>query len=341
MTALAGLDTVGDVVVESAGGSRSQAAELANAVVANVESVIRGRRTAVELVVIGLLAGGHVLIEDTPGNGKTTLARVVARSVGATFRRVQGTTDLLPSDITGSTIWSEATRDFTFIPGPIFTNMLLIDELNRATPRAQSALLEAMEEATVTVDGVCHRLPEPFFVVATQNPTDQQGTFSLPEGQLDRFAVAVSLGPNDMTTERQVLREQLLRPTVDNVRAVLALDELRSLQQEVRRTFVCDAVVDFALSVVGATRSDPRVRVGASSRALLSMMRCCQARALLSRRDFVTPDDVKQLAASTLGHRLTLEPTSLNAYVVDRPSVGGGASVVRDIVAGLPVPLAR
>jgi MoxR-like ATPase len=332
MTTLAALDTVvGEINLESSTRSRPNAADLANAIVANVETVVRGRRQAVEQTTIGLLAGGHVLIEDSPGNGKTTLARALANSVGASFRRIQGTPDLLPSDLTGSTIWSQDTHSFTFIPGPIFTNLLLVDELNRATPRAQSALLEAMEESTVTVDGVSHKLPAPFFVIATQNPSDQHGTYALPEGQLDRFAIAVTLGPNDAAIERQVLREQLLRPTVDDVRPVVTVDELRWLQHEVRRTFVCDTVLDFALSIVRATREDPRVQTGASSRAALSMVRCCQARALLARRDFVTPDDVKAVAPAVLTHRLVVG--------LDRGLHGATSeAALAAILAATPVP---
>jgi len=318
--------------------SRALAQESAARLVANIETVVHGRRAAVEMVVIGLLSGGHALLQDTPGTGKTTLARAVARSVGGTFRRIQGTVDLLPADITGSAMWSPLTQEFTFVPGPVFANLLLVDELNRATPRAQSALLEAMEESTITVDGVCHRLPDPFFVIATQNPSGQHGTFPLPEGQLDRFAVALSLGKNDLATERRIVREQLLRPTVDDVRPVLTLDDLRRLQFEVRRTFVSDGVVDFALAVIAATHSHPRVRVGASSRATLSLVRCCQARALLSGRAYVTPDDVKALAPNALGHRLALSAGGSGAYVVE-DTTDAGVSVVRDVLTDVPVPL--
>jgi MoxR-like ATPase len=312
---------------------------MAATLLGNVETVVRGRREAVELVVIGLLAGGHVLIQDVPGSGKTTLARAVARSVGGAFRRVQGTADLLPGDITGSCVWDPTRQEFRFTPGPVFANVLLVDELNRATPRAQSALLEAMDEAAVTVDGESYPLPHPFFVVATQNPSDQHGTYPLPEGQLDRFAVALSLGENDVATERQVMREQLMGATVGELRPVLTTEDLRRLQQEARRIHVADGVLDFALAVVTATRSHPDVRVGASSRAGLSMLRCCQARAMLHGRNYVTPDDVKAVAPSALGHRLILAENAPRGYAFDQLAAGAGAAVVRDVLAGLPVPL--
>jgi MoxR-like ATPase len=326
---LAALDR--DDVDRSAGAadtSRARAQEHAARLIANVEQVVHGRRAAVELVVAGLLSGGHVLVQDVPGSGKTTLARSVARSIGGEFRRIQGTADLLPGDITGSSMWDPARHEFIFVPGPVFTNVLLVDELNRATPRAQSALLEAMDEATVTVDGVRHPLPEPFFVVATQNPTDQYGTFPLPEGQLDRFAVALTLGPNDIATERQVMREQLLRATVDELQPVLGPEELQWMQLEVRRTHIADAVLDFTLAVLGGTRSHPSLRVGASSRAGLSLMRCAQAHALLSGRDYVAPDDIKLLAPNVLAHRL-----------VAADGVGAAGDIVREVLAAVPVPL--
>ena len=321
---------------------RMRAVELAAELVANVEKVVHGRRASVELVVAGLLSGGHVLVQDVPGSGKTTLARAMARSIGGDFRRIQGTADLLPGDITGSSMWDPSRHEFIFVPGPVFTNVLLVDELNRATPRAQSAMLEAMDESTVTVDGIRHALPEPFFVMATQNPTDQYGTFPLPEGQLDRFAVALSLGPNDIATERRVMREQLMRATVDELQPVLGPEELRWVQVEVRRTHVADAVLDFSLELLSATRDHSQLRVGASSRAGISLMRCAQAHALLSGRDYVVPDDVKLLAPSVLGHRLVLADGVAVRHGEHGhlgSGVGVGSAVVADIVASVAVPL--
>jgi MoxR-like ATPase len=324
---------------EDAVTSRVHAVELGARLVANIERVVHGRRASVELVLAGLLSGGHVLVQDVPGSGKTTLARAVARSIGGDFRRIQGTADLLPGDITGSSMWEPARHEFIFVPGPVFTNVLLVDELNRATPRAQSALLEAMDEAMVTVDGVRHPLPTPFFVVATQNPTDQYGTFPLPEGQLDRFAVALSLGPNDLETERKVMREQLLRATVDELRPVLTPEELHWIQLEVRRTHVADAVLDFALELLGATRDHPKLRVGASSRAGLSLIRCAQAHALLAGREYVLPDDVKLLAPNVLGHRLVLADGVASSHDRLGSGVGAGSEIVADVLASVPVPL--
>jgi len=280
------------------------ATEVARLLVDNVERVLRGRRGAVELVVCGVLAGGHVLVEDVPGSGKTTLAKAVARSVGGSFRRVQATADLLPSDITGSGIW-DGVR-LTFVPGPLFAHVVLVDELNRTPPRTQSAFLEAMEEGAVTVDGVRHPLPAPFVLLATQNPLDQHGTYALPEGQLDRFAVCLHLGPLDAGAERLVVREQLERATVEDLEAVTDPETLRVVQAQVRRVHVADQVLGYAVALARATREDPRVRHGASARAALALVRCAQALATLHGRDHVTPDEVKALAFPVLGHRVSL-----------------------------------
>jgi MoxR-like ATPase len=315
------------------------ATEVAQRVIANVERVVYGRRAAVELVACGLLAGGHVLLQDVPGSGKTTIARAFARSVGGTFRRIQATADLLPGDITGSSVWEPDRRGFAFVPGPLFAHVVLVDELNRATPRAQSALLEAMDEGAATVDGVRHPLPDPFFLVATQNPLDQHGTYPLPEGQLDRFAVALRLGDNDAVTERRVVREQLRRATVDDLAPVLVPDELRAAQAMVRDTHIADAVLDYAVNVVRATRAHPGVRVGASSRAALALARCAQARAVVLGREYVLPDDVKQLAPFALGHRLVLHRTHQQHSGAD--SFGAGAAVVAEAMAGVVVPVRR
>ena len=316
-----------------------QPAHLARRLLGNVEQVVHGRRPALELVACGLLAGGHVLVQDVPGSGKTTLARAFARSIGGTFRRIQATADLLPGDITGSSVWEPDRHGFVFVPGPVFGHVLLIDELNRATPRAQSALLEAMDESAVTVDGVRHPLPEPFFVVATQNPTDQHGTYPLPEGQLDRFAIALTLGENDLATERQVVREQLLRPTVDDLAAVVSPEALRAAQAQVRHTYVDNAVLDFALHVVRATRAYPGVRIGASSRAALALVRCAQARSVIFNRDYVLPDDVQVLAPFVLGHRLVLDRNAQQRAGSALDQLGAGAAAVGAVLAKIPVPV--
>lgn len=312
--------------------SRSDAAAVASRLVRNVELVVHGRRQAVELVVSAVLAGGHVLVEDVPGTGKTTLARAVARSLGGSFRRIQGTADLLPADITGSGVWEPDKHAFSFLPGPVFANVVLVDELNRTPPRTQSAFLEAMDEGAVTVDGARHALPDPFVVLATQNPLEQFGTYPLPEGQLDRFAVTLSLGVNDPATERLVVREQLNHATVGELDAVTTPAQLAQVRAEARRTYVADAVLDHAVRLAEATRTHPSVVLGASTRAALTLVRCAQARALLGGRDHVLPDDVKALAAPVLGHRLVLRDggSGLNA----------GQALVAELVRSVPVPLA-
>ncbi|MGZ4590443.1 MAG: AAA family ATPase [Actinomycetes bacterium] len=315
----------------SEGHPGTPAYRAARAVVENVRRVVRGRDGSVELVATALLAGGHVLIEDVPGSGKTTLARAFARSLGGTFHRVQGTADLLPADITGSGVWDPDQRAFRFVAGPVFAHVLLVDELNRLAPRTQSAFLEAMEEAAVTADGRRHALPDPFFVIATQNPMEQWGTFPLPEGQLDRFAVSLRLGVLAPAAERQVVREQLTGPTVDLLEPVIEVADLVELRAHARTIHVSEPVLDHALAIVQATRYDARVLLGASPRAALSLVRCAQARALLCGRDFVVPDDVKLLAAPVLAHRLTLQgdagrgpAQALVAEIVSRTAVPVG-----------------
>jgi MoxR-like ATPase len=314
---------------------RPGAVELARALVGGVEQVVHGRRRSVELIACAVLAGGHVLLEDVPGSGKTTLARAFARVLGGSFGRIQGTADLLPADITGSGVWEPERRAFTFVPGPLFAHVVLVDELNRTPPRTQSAFMEAMEEGAVTVDGTRHGLPDPFVVLATQNPLEQYGTYPLPEGQLDRFAVALTLGANDPVTERRVVREQLLRATVDDLDAVLTPDQLSAARAHSRSTHVAEAVLDYALRLVESTRNHPQIALGASTRAALILVRTAQARALLAGRDHVLPDDVKLLVPPVLGHRLVLS---------DGPGAGGplrGQQLVADLADRVPVPLAQ
>lgn len=305
--------------------------ELARRIVANVERVVLGRRDAVELVTIALLAGGHVVIEDVPGTGKTTLARAVARTLGGSFHRIQATADLLPADITGSSVWDPSSQQFTFVPGPVFAQVVLVDELNRTPPRTQSAFLEVMDEAAVTVDGVRHPVPDPFFVVATQNPLEQHGTYPLPEGQLDRFAVRLRLGGLDLGSELQVIREQLAGPTVDTLPAVVDGDEVRLARAAVRALHVAEPVLEHALALVRRTREDPRIRLGASSRAAITLVRCAQARAVLAGRDYVSPDDVRALAVPVLAHRLVLAAAS--------PGGTAAEALVHELAATVPVPV--
>jgi len=302
--------------------------EIGRRLIVAVESVVRGRGAAVEQVVIALLAGGHVLIEDLPGTGKTTLARSLARSVAGSFQRIQGTADLLPADITGSSVFDQPSGSFRFVPGPVFANVLLVDEVNRTPPRTQAAFLEVMEEHAVTVDGLRHPVPDPFFLIATQNPVEQHGTYPLPESQLDRFAVRVRFTAIPGPEEVQVVRDQLRRATVDDLEPVVDVTGLSAAQRAVREIYVADAVLEYAVNLARATREDPRLRFGASSRAALALAHCAQALAAIQGRDYVTPTDVKAQAVPVLGHRVAPDSVALD-----------GEQVVADIVARLPVPI--
>jgi MoxR-like ATPase len=313
-------------------GQRPSATGLALALVNAVETVVHGRRAAVELVIGTVLAGGHVLVEDVPGSGKTTLARAVARVLGGDFRRIQGTADLMPADIVGSSVWQPDAGAFRFLPGPVFGHVVLVDELNRTPPRTQSALLEAMEESAVTVDGVRHRLPDPFVLLATQNPHDQYGTYPLPEGQLDRFMLLVTLGTNDAATERRVLREQLAGATVQDLAPVTTPAQIVQLRRHTRSIHVADPVIGYATALGAATRTHPDVSLGASTRATLALVRCAQARAVLAGRSHVLPDDVKTLAVPALAHRLVLKRPDEDRSQARR--------VAAEVVAATPVPLA-
>jgi MoxR-like ATPase len=290
--------------------------EIAAGLVGNVRRVVKGHDEAVFVVVAALLAGGHVLIEDAPGTGKTTLAKALAASVGGVFHRVQGTADLLPTDITGSNVWDQSQGIFTFIPGPIFAHVLLVDEINRTPPRTQSAFLEVMEEGAATIDGNRYEVPKPFFLVATQNPTEQYGTYPLPESQLDRFAVRVALGHIAADDELTVVRDQLVRPTVDALTPVVDVEELCSIQTAIRQTYVTEAVLAYAVDLVRATRQDSHLLLGASSRAAITLVRLAQGFAAVSGRDFVTPGDVKAMAIPVLAHRVEVSSAATIPAVV-------------------------
>jgi MoxR-like ATPase len=297
----------------------------------NVERVLVGKRSTIQLAIVAVLCEGHVLVEDVPGIGKTTLARAIAQSLGGTFRRLQCTPDLLPSDVTGVSVFDQRTAEFIFRPGPIFTNVLLADEINRATPRTQSAVLEAMQEAQVSADGVTRPLPRPFVVLATQNPIELEGTFPLPEAQLDRFLMRISLGyPSQADEETLVSRGPAT--LTEALQPVVSPQDVLSAAVERAGVRVNDDVRRYLVQITRATREDPDVRLGASPRATLALYRASQAWAAMQGRDFVIPDDVKFLAVAVLAHRLIV---ALEARLRGRD----GAAVVQSILDALPVPV--
>jgi MoxR-like ATPase len=279
-----------------------------NAVVAQVGSIVLGKELQVRLALACLLARGHLLIEDIPGVGKTTLAHALAASLGLTFQRIQFTSDLLPADILGVSVYNRDAGNFKFHPGPIFTHVVLADEVNRATPKAQSALLEAMEEHQVTIEGETRRLPQPFFVIATQNPSHQVGTFPLPESQLDRFLMRIQLGYPGADAERALLLGQDRRDLLDNLGAALAVEELTTLQQEVRRIHVAPALLDYVQALVQYTRTSPDYTTGLSPRAALAMLHAARAWALMDGRRHVVPEDVQIVLPGVVSHRLGVSP---------------------------------
>ena len=303
------------------------------ALLANIARVITGKPREIELAAVALFAGQHLLIEDVPGVGKTMLARALARSIDGTFKRVQGTSDLLPSDITGSTVFDQKANAFTFMPGPVFANVVLFDEINRTGPKTQSALLEVMDEGSVSVDGNVYEIPRPFFVAATRNPVEHHGTFPLPEGELDRFGVSLTLGYPDEDAERRVVAQQMVAHPVDEVEPVLAPEDVVAHQTAVRTVYVEESVLGYLVDVVRATRERDDVALGASPRASVSLTRIAQAHAVLRGRDHVLPDDVKETAVPVLSHRVLLSA-----------DIAAGSDAVRQVVAevlgSVPVPVA-
>ncbi|MBN1921978.1 MAG: MoxR family ATPase [Anaerolineae bacterium] len=289
-------------------GDLAAVQNLAKQVVANINHVIIGKQATVELVVIGLLSQGHLLIEDVPGVGKTMLARSLALSTDCAFGRIQFTPDMLPSDVTGVSVFNQATRQFEYQPGAIMSQILLVDEINRATPKTQSALLEAMEERQVTVDGVTHILPEPFMVLATQNPIEYEGTFPLPEAQLDRFFFRISLGYPALWDEMEILSQQQFQHPVESLSPVVTVEALLAAQEAIKSVHVSQSLREYIVRLVRRTRDHADVYLGASPRGSLALFRGGQARAALQGRDYVLPDDVKALALPALAHRLILAP---------------------------------
>jgi MoxR-like ATPase len=303
-------------------------------IVDNLETVIVGKRRELELVLIGLLCQGHILIEDVPGVGKTILARSLAQSLGCTFSRIQFTPDLLPSDITGSSIFNQQTRQFEFRPGPIMGQIVLADEINRATPKTQSALLEAMEERQITIDGVLHPLPQPFMVIGTQNPIEYEGTFPLPEAQLDRFLLRVSLGYLSKREEIRMIEDQQFAHPIQTVKAVATVEELLALQEAVKHVFVSEAIKQYVVDLTFATRENDSLYLGSSPRGSLGLFRGGQAYAALQGRDYVLPDDIKALAEAVLAHRVMVNPSARLKQVTPRRVIG-------DLVQRLPLPDAQ
>jgi MoxR-like ATPase len=304
---------------------------LTDRLIENVEKVIVGKRDSVRLTVIGLLCRGHVLIEDVPGTGKTMLAKSLARSIGCSFNRIQFTPDMLPSDVTGVSIYNQKTREFEFRPGPIMAQIVLTDEINRATPKTQAALLEAMEEYQVTVDGVTHQLPTPFLVLATQNPIEYEGTFRLPEAQMDRFLLQISLGYPSGRYEVEMIDRQQIQHPLETLEQVVALDELLAAQAGIRKVAVSEELKRYIVEIVDATRDHPEIYLGASPRGSLALFRSAQALAAMQARQYVVPDDIKEMAVPALAHRLIVGSAARIREVDAR-------EVVRELLDRIPAP---
>jgi len=313
----------------------SRVTERGGEIVGTLARVIVGKVDVLERILAGILANGHVLIEDYPGLAKTLIARLFAQALNLSFKRLQCTPDLLPADVTGSFLFDQRQARFEFRPGPVFTHLLLADEINRATPKTQAALLEAMQEAQVTVEGESFRLEPPFLVIATQNPIELEGTYPLPEAQLDRFLMRVSVGYPSADEERQILeRRRQRRQDEAQVPAVVSRDEVLAMQRTLEDVFVSDAVERYVVDLVQATRTDHRVALGASPRGALALLKLARAWAVLRGRDFVTPDDVKAMAGSALSHRLILQPELWVSKL-------SAAQVVNDLLTQVPVPKAE
>ncbi|MGA9533823.1 MAG: MoxR family ATPase [Anaerolineales bacterium] len=308
-----------------------QVKDVGDRLIKNVSRVIVGKRASIEQTVIGMLCQGHILIEDVPGTGKTMLAKSLARSLGCSFNRIQFTPDMLPSDVTGVSIFNQKTREFEFRPGPIMAQVVLTDEINRATPKTQAALLEAMEERQVTVDGVTYPTPVPFMVLATQNPIEYEGTFPLPEAQMDRFLLRISIGYPTAHFELEMMRGQQLHHPIEDLGQEVTVEELQSAQAAIREIRVADEIQAYIVELVNATRDHPELYLGASPRGSLALFRASQATAGIAGREYVLPDDVKAMAVPTLAHRLIVGSAARVRDVDAR-------EIIDDILHELPVP---
>ncbi len=304
---------------------------VADRILENVSKVIIGKRSEIRMTIVGLLCQGHVLIEDVPGVGKTVLAKALARSIGVSFSRIQFTPDMLPSDVTGISVFNQQSREFEFRPGPIFAQIVLTDEINRATPKTQAALLEAMEERQVTVDGITYPLAQPFLVLATQNPIEYEGTFPLPEAQLDRFLLRLRLGYPNIQEEIAMLDSQQFKHPLTDLQQVVSIDELQIAQKAIRNVYVNDDMKRYILDIVTATRNQPDIYLGASPRGALALYKASQARAAITGRDHVIPDDIKALAEVTLAHRVIVGPTARIKEITAR-------SLIQNLINTVPVP---
>ena len=304
---------------------------ISNILIENLEKVIVGKRNVIEMMIVGLLCQGHILIEDVPGVGKTVLARSLAKSLGVSFNRLQFTPDMLPSDVTGVSVFNQVSRDFEFRPGPIFAQIVLVDEINRATPKTQAALLEAMEERQVTVDGLTHQLPRPFMVAATQNPIEYEGTFPLPEAQLDRFLLRVRMGYPSMTDEVNIMDMQQIQHPYDSINSVVSEVELLKEIESIKKIFVSEPVKKYIVDLVSQTRHNDDLYLGASPRGSIALFRTGQALAFLRGRNFVLPDDIKHMATYVLSHRVIVSPAS-------RLRELSSSKIIEEIIESIPVP---
>lgn len=304
-----------------------------SAIQENISRVIIGKESSIELLVVNLLAGGHVLLEDVPGLGKTLLARTLAQSIAGRFKRIQCTPDLLPSDVTGVSIFNEKTREFEFKPGPVFSNILLVDEINRTTPRTQSSLLEAMAEYQVSADGKTYRLPTPFMVIATQNPIENHGTYPLPEAQLDRFLMRISMGYPSLENEITIMQTQQVNDPLSSIKAVINPENISKLQLLCRKVHIDAEVMRYIASIVHATRQHKSLSFGASPRGSLSLMRAAQALALIRNQDFVDPQTIKDIAKPVLAHRIAVKPQHMASQSAE--------SIIDEILETVTVPVGQ